>query len=402
MSLPLLGVWLALTAWALPASADPLTPDDAVRAALAHDPSFVAATSAVAAARADVRAATFLRENPTVSGEYSLTSDRLGAAIEQPISLTGEGLAARAAASRRFDAAEATRVRAALTTAAGARLAWAGAVGAEAHATLAAQIFEQSTARRVAVEARVAAGDAPALDARLARLDEARAAEALVSGRNGARDARVALAQFVTDAGTVELPADPLIAAPTAVGGRDARADVTAAERRADAADADLRAARAAGFPAITIGAFVERDEGVLAAGPSVGLTLPLWHPSSAGIGAAQAEAAVSAAEAQAARERASAERSGSGIAVRDANAAIERLTVPAAEDAQAALLALDEAQARGELDAAAVTLLRNEVLAGWSASIDLRVAVAEARIQVLLATEDPALLPPELREALP
>jgi cobalt-zinc-cadmium efflux system outer membrane protein len=402
MSLPFLGVWLALTAWAPPASAAPLTPDDAVRAALAHDPAFVAATSAVAAARADVRAATFLRENPTVSGDYSLTSDRLGAAIEQPVSLTGEGVAARAAASRRFDAAEATRIRAALTTAAGARLAWAEAVAADARATLAAQVFEQSTTRRAAVEARVAAGDAPQLDARLARLDEARAAEALVSGRNGSRDARVALAQFVPDAGAVELPADPLLAAPVALGGRDARADVTAAERRADAAGADLRAARAAGFPALTLGAFVERDEGVLAVGPSVGLTLPLWHQNGAGIAAAEAEAAILAAEALLARTRASAEQSGSVIAERDANAALARLTVPAAEDAQAALLALDEAQARGELDAAAVTLLRSEVLAGWSASIDLRVAVAEARIQALLATEDPALLPPELREALP
>lgn len=398
----LFGTWLAVLAWASPASAAPLTSDDVVRSALAHDPSYLSAVADIAAARGELRAATFLRENPTLSGEYSLTSDQAAASVEQPISLTGEGLAARRAAAGRLESAKLEARRAALVTAAEARRALADAIAAEQRARIAGEALDEATAHRRAIEARVSAGDASVLDGRLARLEEGRAAEAFVSARSEALAARVALARFVPEAADAELPDDPLVAAPAPLGGEGTRSDLAAAEARAEAARAERRAARAATLPAITVGAFVERDEGVLSAGPSVGLTLPLWHGNPAGIGAADAAEATASAEAAALRAGIAAEKTGSADVRRLADDALARQSVSPTEDGRAALAALSDAQARGEYDAATVTLLRAEVLDAWSASVDLRRAVAAARLDALLATEDAALLPPDLREVRP
>lgn len=398
----LLGTWLAVLAWASPAWAAPLTPDDVVRSALERDPSYLSALAAVTAARGDLRAATFLRENPTLSGEYSLTSDQAAASFGQPVSLTGEGLAARAAASKRLEAAELAAHRAALVSATEARSALADAIAAEARADIAAEALDEATARRKAIEARVTAGDAAPLDARLARLLEGRAAEAFVSARSEVLAARVALARLVPDARYAELPDDPLVVVPEPAGASSERSDLLAAERRAEAARADRRAARAATLPTVTVGAFVERDEGVLSAGPSVGLTLPLWHGNPAGVGSADGAATVADAEAAALRAAVSAEQAGSAQARRLADDALARVAVSPAEDGRAALDAVTDAQARGELDATTATLLRAEILDAWSSSVGLRRAVAEARLTSLLADEDAALLPPDLRETRP
>jgi outer membrane protein TolC len=98
MLLPVLGAWWAVIAWASPAHAAPLTPDETVRSALERDPSLLAARADVIAAEGALRAATFLRSNPYVSVETSLTSDLSGASLQQPISVSGEGLPARRAA----------------------------------------------------------------------------------------------------------------------------------------------------------------------------------------------------------------------------------------------------------------------------------------------------------------
>ena len=157
MSFLLSGAWLVVSAWVHPALAEPLTPDTTVRSALAHDPAYLTAVAAVRSAPGDVRAAAFLRENPTVSGELSLTSDRAGAAIQQAVSLTGEGVAARRAAVLRLEAAELDPRRAALVVAAEARIAGADAVAAELRAVIAASALSQASSRRKAVEARVGA-----------------------------------------------------------------------------------------------------------------------------------------------------------------------------------------------------------------------------------------------------
>lgn len=394
--------WLAVLAWASPAWAAPLTPDDVVRSALERDPSYLSALADVSAARGELRAATFLRANPSVSGEYSLTSDRLAASVEQPVSLTGEGIATRAAAAKRLEAAELAAHRAALVTATEARKALADAIAAEARADIAAEALDEATARRKAIEARVAAGDAAPLDARLARLQEGRAAEAFVSARSEVLAARVDLARLAPALGEAELPDDPLVVVPEPAGASGERSDLLAAERRAEAARAERRAARAATLPALTVGAFVERDEGALSAGPSLGLTLPLWHGNPAGIRSADGAAMVADAEVAALQAAVSTEQTGSAEARRLADDALGRISVPPAEDGRAALDAVTDAQARGELDAATATLLRADILDAWSSSVGLRRAVARARLSSLLAAEDAALLPPDLREVHP
>ena len=43
--------------------------------------------------------------------------------------------------------------------------------------------------------------------------------------------------------------------------------------------------------------------------------------------------------------------------------------------------------------------LLRREVLDGWAAALDARQSPVEARLEVLLATEDPHLIPADTAE---
>jgi cobalt-zinc-cadmium efflux system outer membrane protein len=401
MLLPVLGAWWAVIAWASPAHAAPLTPDETVRSALERDPSLLAARADVIAAEGALRAATFLRSNPYVSVETSLTSDLSGASLQQPISVSGEGLPARRAARARLDAAELAARRAAFVTAADARWALADAVAAEARARIAERGLKEAGARRTALEARVAAGEAAPLDARLARLEEARAAEALVSARSAVTAARVALARFVPDAASAELPADPLDAVPDPVQ-EGTRSDLRAAEIRTDAARAELATARAARLPVVSVGAFVERDDGVVSVGPSIGFTLPVWQQNAADTAATTGAVRVADAERDALVSAVSAEQDGAWKTRHIADEALARLHVPAAEDADAALAAVTEAQARGELDTATATLLRSEILNAWASSVDLRRAVAQARLSALLAVEDVALLPPDLREVTP
>ncbi len=401
MLLPVLGAWWAVIAWASPAHAVPLTPDETVRSALERDPSLLAARADVIAAEGALRAATFLRTNPSVSVETSLTSDLSGASLQQPVSLSGEGLEARRAARARLDAAELAARRAAFVTAADARRALADAVAAEARARIAERGLREAGARRTALEARVAAGEAAPLDARLARLEEARAAEALVSARSAMTAVRVALARFVPDAASAELPADPLDAVPDPVQ-EGTRSDLRAAEIRTEAARAEQATARAARLPVVSVGAFVERDDGVVSLGPSIGFTLPVWQQNAADTAATTGAVRVADAERDALVSAVSAEQDGAWKTRHIADEALARLHVPAAEDADAALAAVTEAQARGELDTATATLLRSEVLNAWAASVDLRRAVAQARLSALLAVEDVALLPLDLREVTP
>ena len=78
-----------------------------------------------------------------------------------------------------------------------------------------------------------------------------------------------------------------------------------------------------------------------------------------------------------------------------------DRVRDPGAE-ARAAIASIDDAAARGELDVATATLLRQQVLDAWGASITLELAYTQAEIAALLAASDVALLSAELREVSP
>ncbi|MFZ5480828.1 MAG: TolC family protein [Myxococcota bacterium] len=364
-----------------------LTPVEAVAAALANDPALAEAEARVDAARGARAASLWLRDNPEV---YARVGDeRIEVEASQAISLTGEGLAAGRVARAEVEAAEAALSRARLIAAAEARRTYVHAVVAEAD--LAVSADERDTAKKVraAAEARLAAGDAPELEARLARLEEARATAAWLRALDAAAEARAELAARV--GGPVEdLAGDPLAAAPRE-GEAGERGDVRAAEARAEAAQAALARERAAILPAVEVGVFYEGFGGLGAAGPTLGLEVPLWHRNEAGVGAAKGE--VRAADAAVASTRARAEE--------EARAAAERLEAVRAGlpdisgDAEAALAAIDRAVAAGELGALDAATLRARVYEGQRGWFEARAAEAEARIAAALALGSEGLLVP-------
>lgn len=109
----------------------PVDPEEVVAAALAHDPELAQAEAAVIRAEGQLAAAQGLRHDPTLSARlgFGLTQHEL--ALSQPLSLSGEGLAAAAAARAGVEAAQAEAHRRRLEVAAHARNALIGAIAAE-------------------------------------------------------------------------------------------------------------------------------------------------------------------------------------------------------------------------------------------------------------------------------
>ncbi|MBK9648956.1 MAG: TolC family protein [Deltaproteobacteria bacterium] len=394
-------LWVGLVSLVGAAPAQGLSADEVVQSALNNDPDYLAAEAAVQEAEGLLRAATALQNNPTVYVEMSVTDPRFGLQVQQPISVTGEGFARRAAAEAQLRAAEAERARAALQCAADARSAWAVAAAAESRVSLTAQALIQARARRELTEARVQAGDASELSARLMRLAEVEAAAAHMQAQNEATAARVGLAQFVAGAATAALAGEVRSAAPPSTGPGE-RADLRAAEDRVAAAEATLSAERAAMVPMLSVGAFVEHEAGTTFAGPSLQMNVPFWKLNPDGRASAKRALVVAEAEARAVGRVAEAEQSATERALSAATDTREGLVRDPGAEARAAIASIDDAAARGELDVATATLLRQQVLDAWGASITLELAYTQAEIAALLAASDVALLPAELREVSP
>jgi hypothetical protein len=68
-------------------------------------------------------------------------------------------------------------------------------------------------------------------------------------------------------------------------------------------------------------------------------------------------------------------------------------------QDAREALTSIELGWTTGEIDVSEAVLLRREVLDGWVAALDARQSTVEARLEVLLATEDPHLIPADTAE---
>ena len=376
------------------AFAAPLSPDDAVAAALASNPEIARADAEFIAAKGASRQSTLLRENPEIGGAYGVVGGRIDASVAQPLSVSGEGLADHKSQQARAAAAAAAAERARLEVAAETRLAYVGAVVAHQEATLAAQAFDLATRQLTATEARVRAGEAADLDLRLARLDQAKVAGELLAAHSTEAEALATLSALVHRPVTGEdLATDPLAAAPEPrPPSGEERSDVRAARLAVDAADAAVARERAAALPPVTLGAFYEAEGGSVAAGPSLGVTLPLWHQNQTGVAEARGEAGVARAELGAATARAEAEKRTADDA--HASAVTTMAAVPAtSDDAAAALVSIESGVSSGELDLVTTILLRDEVIAGQEGLIDARGQLANSRINLLLATEDEALL---------
>lgn len=376
------------------ALAAPLSPDDAVAAALAANPDVARADAELTAAKGASRQSGFLRENPTIDAGYAVVGDKIDVSVGQALSISGEGLAAHKSARARVAAAEAGLTRTRLEVAAEVRIAYVETVVAQHGARLARQAFDLATRQLSATESRVRVGEAADLDLRLARMDQAKAAREVLVARSREAEALATLSTLAHRPLTGgDLASDPLAAAPDPrPAGGDERSDVRAARLALDAAEAAVARERAAALPPVTLGGFYEKDGSNVVAGPSLGVTLPLWHQNQAGVSEARGEAGVARAELDATTARADAEQRTATDAHADAASTMAR--VPATiDDAVAAMASIEAAVRSGEMDLVTTIILRNEVVSGQQALSEARGGLALSRISLLLATEDESLL---------
>lgn len=373
------------------ALAAPVLPDEVVAKALAHDPALAAAEAAVGTAEGERRAATGLRYDPTLELRLGFGLPQHEVSLAQPVSLSGEGLAAARAAEAGLRAAEGERDRRRLEVAANARLLLILAIAAGAEVERADEVLRLASGLRDAADRRLASGDAPELQAHLARLEEAAAAADVVQAHREALAAREALVATTGLAMDVELPDDPMAAVP---GGSasGSRSDRDAAAARVEAADSALQRERAAALPPVDLGAWAQVQGGAWTVGPAIGVTLPVWNGNRAGIAGAEGRRALARSEQAGLESRIGAEQAGSvdRRAVLDTVAA----TVDPTPEARAALAGVEAAATVGELGAADAALLRAHILDAWGRGARARAEAAAMAVDLALAESWPTLLP--------
>ncbi len=377
-------------------SASTLSVDDAIARAMAVDPGVQSALAELQQAQGLRAAAAFLLNNPTASGDWAAnTTGRFSVSVRQPLSISGEGWHARAAAAAGIDAAEAGLTRARLRSAASVRRAYVAAIVASRQARVAEDGLDLAHRLTDAVQKQQAVGEAPLLDLRLTRLAAAEAAGNLLTARALEAQALTALAGVVgrpVSAG--ELLVDPLVLAPAP---SDApaglRSDQVAAQARVTAAQADIRRARAAALPPLAVGFSVEQEEGETFVGPSFQWTLPLFTFNQAATRRAAAQAHVADAAATSLDAQVATEVATARDRVAEAHRVSEDILLDPFAEATQALQSIEAAYLAGEMDLAQTLVLQRQVLQGESAAIGLLGQTAYTRIDLLLATDDPALL---------
>lgn len=401
-----------ILAWLLTAAlAAPLTADELVAATLLHSPQLAAAEADVAAAEGARRAATGLRVDPTLEARLGFGLPQHELSLTQPVSLSGEGIAAVGEADAALRAAEAARDQLRLVLAAEARQRLIVAVWAAAELTRAREVLRLTADLRAAAEARLAAGEAAELEVHLARLEEAGATADLVAAQRRALAAREELSAASGLRQDVELPEDPMNAAP-APGAVGVRGDVVRAQAEVEHADAAVRRERAAALPPVAIGVWAQvqniaaspgsagaqidrgswSENAAWTVGPTLSITLPVWNGNRAEIARAVGDQAVTRAELAGVEARVAAEQAGSAQR-REITARVGDAPDPGLE-ARAALAGLDAALAAGEISQADATLLRARVLDVWGRAAAARAEAATLTVDLALAEAWTTLLP--------
>jgi outer membrane protein, heavy metal efflux system len=376
--------------------ADPvLTADAAVRMGLARSPALSRARARTTALDGEVRATRLFREEPRVQARWAAVGDVHNVAVSQPVSVTGAGRADHRRALSARDAARADLARIRLELAVEIRTRWIDAVTARARVRLLHEALEVARRARRGAADRLARGDGTRLDADLAVLATV---EVRARWMEAVRAEAHAIAQLASRVGrpvdAIRLPGDPLDGAPpppAEASGAAERADVLAARHVADAAEQELARARADALPPLRLGAFYEEEGPELRIGPTVQLTLPVWHRSADARAAAHAGVEASRAALDATVDRASAERAAHLEALARLESEGTDDAVPARADA--ALRAIEAGARRGALDLRAATRLRQAVVEGQLAWLEGRRTLALARLDAALATDDPALI---------
>ena len=338
--------------------ASAMTPEEAVRAAMEKSPALAAAEADVEMARGAVAGASGIRQNPRADAR--LGEERLELELSLPLSVSGEGLAAAMSARAQQEAAERALGWAKLETAAEARRAWAEAAGAATSVEIAEEELAAATQMRAIATQRAAAGEGTAFEVHLSRLEEARAAGALLEVRAEAAERRMALATLTGDPeATAE--GDPLSAAPlgvASVAAEGGRADVRAAESRTAAARSAVSRVRAAILPPVEVGVFYEDDGGHASVGPTVGVEVPLWSWNAAGRGETRGELLRAEADLASTTARATLEARTGMERQQEAEATLALLGEDPDADVGAVLAGIEVALRAGEMDLADATLL--------------------------------------------
>ena len=368
-----------------------LTPDEAVRSALARDPALAARVADVEAATGLQRESGFLRHNPEVSTSIDRTTQTIS--VVQPLSLTGEGMHATRSAEAGLDAARAAAERARFETAAATRRAYARAVLARQQLRLAEEDRVLLARLRGVAEARVAAGENIDLDVRLARLEQARAMKAWLDAQAQASESDADLAALV---GMVpgELEDDPLLAGPAEPVQGIPRWDLVATRAATRAARFALARERAAVLPEVELGAFHERDTGIQFFGLTLTVGVPLWKRNHSGIGAALGNLRLAEAVEASTAARASTEEARAAERLRVAEESLLTLAPDIGVEAASALESIEALFEAGEANLSDTLLLRFRVVEGERAWMEARALIAIARIDIALARQSGSLLP--------
>jgi cobalt-zinc-cadmium efflux system outer membrane protein len=289
------------------ARASALTEADAITLALARAEPAALDGAEVAEAEAEARAVPRL-ENPDVvvsrervSGSL-MTETEWRAAITQPIGLAGAQARQRRAAQAEAGAIGADVERRREQRIADVRTAYARCRAAEEReAVIAGQAQRLARAER-AIGLKARAGDASGYDRRRIALESGSvAARAATAGG----DTRAACIELALLTGTPDaLAAEPLLAPsapPAESAGALPRADLTAQQRRAEAARLSADAARRRQLPDLAVGVGYRRVEeaGLKADGAalSLGLSVPLFASGAAASRAAEARASAERAQ---------------------------------------------------------------------------------------------------------
>ncbi|MCB9791945.1 MAG: TolC family protein [Alphaproteobacteria bacterium] len=332
--------------------------------------------------------------NPSLSASTSVDGRRASLSLSQPLSLSGEGVAMRHAASAQVAAAKASLRRSKLVAAADVRLAYVDAVVALGLTQVAVDGVELAKRLRQAVALQHEEGEVSQLDLRLAHLTEVQAATRLLEAKETEALALRALSSRVgSPVARAALPSDPLRAAPTPQAVNYQRSDLEAARLRVEQAEAEWRKQRAAGLPAVSLGASAQVEDSELFVGPSLSLTVPVFDRNQGPRAGAEAQIAVAGAEETALTAQAASERETAQERVDVVTALSAQLVSDPLSEARETLEAVEVGYRAGQLDLPDTVLLQRQVLDGEAACWGLLRQIAAARLDLMLATEDPALL---------
>lgn len=432
------------TGEAIRGSSPRLTVGEVVTAALEASVEVLEAESRLEIARARRSQTAAFSGNPVVEGS-ALPSGAFALEARQPLSVLGEGRAAHRAARFEMEAAAALLRRARLEAAAHARSVWLDAVSARRATRLQAQGAELALRLRDAVQQQVEHGEAPLLSLRLARLTTARAAAALLEARREEAEALQRLSLLIrrpvdpetlpddlfdavpdlTHLGPMETepiagtrPASPTERAHDIASGRDTdsswsaadgrddfvgwssdaewishRSDLAAARAAVATAEAELTRQRAGVLPPLELGAFVESVGPQTQVGPAIELSLPLFDRNQVGRAAARGQLAQSRAQLHATAARAHTELQLARARLQEARSLQAEIGADFSDEVSAALESIASGYRLGELSLTEVLTLRDQVLDGLRAVLALEEELVRARLDLLLALEDDALL---------